>query len=179
MSVCGTGRPFCSKTRPPTMILSPTGSPACCRVRSQSFASMASFPNEGAVNSVSVCGMYTNGFEGARMTEYVYVRWRWFGLVPGTRGRFKCWYQKTLTHRGCVCSNGRTLGHASSSIRPAGRRPQLYDLARPGPRSDSGVLSSQATTYDFADQRQNGIFARRGAALPLHAFETGICGLRG
>src|SRR2546429_7350646 len=78
-----------------------------------------------------------------------------------------------------TCALPISRGHASSSIRQAGRRPQLYDLARPGPRGDSGVLSSEATTYDFADQRQNGIFARRGASLPLHAFETGICGLRG
>ena len=68
MSASGSGLPSESKTRPSTMILSPSGSPSCWRVRSWSNGPTFSCPYTGPVISDSVWGNGTSGRLGARRT---------------------------------------------------------------------------------------------------------------
>ncbi|CAM5723018.1 hypothetical protein SFUMM280S_00266 [Streptomyces fumanus] len=71
-----TGRPARSRSRPETVIRSPIGSPACCRVRSLSTAVRSRSPKAGEASSTSsgslVTSMLTGGCFGCRSTEERY-----------------------------------------------------------------------------------------------------------
>ena len=82
-----TGRPSPSSSRPVTTIRSPSGSPACCRVRSWSCSATRPSPSNGPVTSVRVWGSGTSGRSGARSLVARYAGCRYGGWSPATAGR--------------------------------------------------------------------------------------------
>src|SRR5271168_2435425 len=77
----------------------------------------------------------------------------------------------------CERSASARAAHAVDANRRAERRSQFYDFAGARAGGDSGVLAAQAAADRFADQQQNGIFARGSAAVSLYTGKTGIRGL--